>query len=383
MRAECAAGSEINLLHLHIVADGFGIAVGNEHAARQYDDAISIGKHHVHRMLGEQHRDSAFNDQPLHQSDQVVALARRHAGGRFVHQEQARLVGERDGKLDPLHVAIGKLLAGLGSGPSHADLLEQLEGPLAMARRELPPEPEDLPVVTHQRHLHVLGNRHRAEGGRDLKRAPDAEAPYLARLETDDAAMREFAVAAIGCELPIDHVEAGGFARAVGADQRQELAFADVEADILDRMHPAERFGQVADAEHAHAGFLRAAVRLLSAPTMPPGNTSTSSRITAPSRPRQKAVWRMTLSCSTVKTAAPTIGSVSVCIPPKSTITIASIERDTQATSGEMVPLAKAKTPPAIPAKAPAMANPIQCTRLTLIPIASARSGESRPARMA
>jgi hypothetical protein len=62
---------------------------------------------------------------------------------------------------------------------------------------------------------------------------------------------------------------------------------------------------------------------------------------------------------------------------------MASIERDTHATSGEMVPFAKAKMPPAMPANMPAMANPIQCTRLTLIPIASARSGESRPARMA
>ena len=77
------------------------------------------------------------------------------------------------------------------------------------------------------------------------------------------------------------------------------------------------------------------------------------------------------------------IGPVKVWMPPSSTMTMASIERDTQATSGEIVPLAKANTPPATPANAPAMAKPIQCTRLTLMPIASARSAESRPARMA
>ena len=51
--------------------------------------------------------------------------------------------------------------------------------------------------------------------------------------------------------------------------------------------------------------------------------------------------------------------------------------------SGEIEPFAKAKTPPAMPQTAPAMEKPIQCTRLTSMPIASARNGESRPARMA
>ena len=64
-------------------------------------------------------------------------------------------------------------------------------------------------------------------------------------------------------------------------------------------------------------------------------------------------------------------------------MTMPSIERETHATSGEIVPLAKANSPPATPQNRPAMAKPIQCTRLTLMPIASARSGESRPARIA
>ena len=78
----------------------------------------------------------------------------------------------------------------------------------------------------------------------------------------------------------------------------------------------------------------RAPSRLLSAPTMPPGNTSTSSRMTAPSRPRQNVVWRMTLSCRTVNSAAPTIGPVRVWMPPSSTMTMPSIERETRDTSG-------------------------------------------------
>src|SRR4029434_1181751 len=96
----------------------------------------------------------------------------------------------------------------------------------------------------------------------------------------------------IGHELPVDHVEAGRFPGAVWPDQRQELAFADLEADILAGVRAAERLRQIAHAERAHAGFLRSAARLLSAPTMPPGNTSTSSSITAPSSHRQQCVSR-------------------------------------------------------------------------------------------
>src|SRR5262249_30669455 len=221
-------------------------------------------------------------------------------------------VRKRDGELDALHVAVRKILACTLGRVGHADLGEELDRSLAMAVRECRAEAEDFAVVAHQRYLDVLGHRHRAEGRRHLKGAAAAEPPNVARPAAGCAPGGEFDIAAIGRELPVDHVETGRFPRAVGADQRQELAFTDVEADVLDRVHAAEGLRQVANAEHAHAGFLRAAIRLLSAPTMPPGNTSTSSRITAPSRPRQNAVSRMTLSCKTVKTAAPTIGPVSV-----------------------------------------------------------------------
>ena len=102
-----------------------------------------------------------------------------------------------------------------------------------------------------------------------------------------------------------------------------------------------------------------------------------------PSSARQNSVWRMMVSCSTANTEAPTIGPTSVCRPPSSTITMPSTERPTAMVSGEIEPLAKANSAPASPPNTPAMAKPIQCTRLTLMPIASARSGESRPARIA
>ena len=89
------------------------------------------------------------------------------------------------------------------------------------------------------------------------------------------------------------------------------------------------------------------------------------------------------MSCSHVNTAAPTIGPVSVCKPPSSTITRPSTERLTLITSGEIVPLENAYSDPASPQNSDAITKAAHCTRFTSMPIASARSTESRDARIA
>src|SRR6188472_285725 len=202
------------------------------------------------------------------------------------------------------------------------------------------PGPVGLSRMRNQRHLHVLGDRHRAEGRGDLEGAADAEAPDVARPQPRNALSLKQDFAAVGLALPVDHVEAGRLAGAVRTDHRQEFAGVEIEADVVDGVHPAERLRKIADRQDAHGAVLRAANHLPMAPTMPVGNASTSTRMTAPSSPRQNAVWRMMVSCSTANTDAPTMGPVSVCRPPSSTITMPSIERDTATTSGEIVPLA-------------------------------------------
>jgi hypothetical protein len=90
-------------------------------------------------------------------------------------------------------------------------------------------------VVREQRHLHVLGDRHRGEGRRDLKGAPDAEAP-MARGASPARRGRKCECARRRRDLAVDHVEAGALARAVRADQRQHLAGLQREAHALDRL---------------------------------------------------------------------------------------------------------------------------------------------------
>ena len=105
--------------------------------------------------------------------------------------------------------------------------------------------------------------------------------------------------------------------------------------------------------------------------------------IAKPSRARQYSVWRATLSCNVRKLTLPTIGPTSVPMPPSSTMTSPSTERLIEIVSGEILPFENANRPPAIPQIAPAMTKAVHCTRTAPIPIASARSEESRTARIA
>jgi hypothetical protein len=52
-----------------------------------------------------------FSTTALHQRDEIVALARCHPGSGLVHEQEMRIVGERDRKLDTLDVPVGELLA--------------------------------------------------------------------------------------------------------------------------------------------------------------------------------------------------------------------------------------------------------------------------------
>src|SRR5262249_39807045 len=153
----------------------------------------------------------------------------------------------------------------------------------------------------------------------------------------------------VGRELAVDDVEAGRLAGTIGPDKSQELAGANREADLPHRVHAAERLRQRGDLEHVHAVPPRSRTRLAKAPTMPAGKARTRMRMMPPSRARQYSVWRMIVSCSHANTLAPTIGPLSVWIPPSSTMTTPSIERPTDIVSGEIEPLAKAKMPPAMP----------------------------------
>src|SRR6188768_3038302 len=105
-RSEGRPAAEVDLADARVVAHRRGRPLGDEFAARQHDDAVGMGEDDVHAVLGEEDAYRLLVRQAALQRHQLVPLAWPHAGGRLVHEEQARPVGERDRQLDALDVAV-------------------------------------------------------------------------------------------------------------------------------------------------------------------------------------------------------------------------------------------------------------------------------------
>ena len=101
---------------------------------------------------------------------------------------------------------------------------------------------------------HVLQNAHLVEQALVLEGARDSQCGDRVRGASDQfgAAVIE-GNAARGCAVqPADHVERGGLARAVRADQPGDLSVLDDQIQLLQRTQPAERHRQAADLEQRH-----------------------------------------------------------------------------------------------------------------------------------
>ena len=100
--------------------------------------------------------------------DEPADLRRREAGGHFVHQQHARLAGERSGELERLLLLQRQRVGAIGEArfqPGIRDEVPRLGQGLARIE----------PVLAeHQRHRDVLLHGEVAERARDLVGASDA-----------------------------------------------------------------------------------------------------------------------------------------------------------------------------------------------------------------
>src|SRR5512145_2744176 len=98
---------------------------------------------------------------------------------------------------------------------------------------------------------HVLENAVRREDARLLKSANEPEVGYFMRFQP---LQRNAAVSHLSAgrrEKPRDHIECGGFACAIRADQAHELAFVYNEACVVDSREAAEADGDPLDFERS------------------------------------------------------------------------------------------------------------------------------------
>jgi hypothetical protein len=165
-----------------------------------------MGEDHVHVVLGEQHGDAALAGDPRREFHQRHSFGGGHAGGRLVHQQEARLVGERHGQLHPLEVAIGQHAAGPRGLARHADALQQRHGWRGVLARDGVPQVEDAAAMAEQGHLTFSSTDMLAKVAVIWKVRPHAEAPDAARRHPVMFALQPHLRAR--AQLPVQHVEA-------------------------------------------------------------------------------------------------------------------------------------------------------------------------------
>src|SRR5690606_38746591 len=234
--------------------------------------------------------------------------------------------------------------------------------------------------------LHVLHHCQGCKSRGNLKGTAHAQSGNLARGQPHQFLIAQTHRTSSGRQLPAHHIEGGGFTCTIGADQGQEFPGLHIKLDTVYGQVAAKRLFKTSYLQQTHddaSGATRRCAQRLKKPAIPCGKARTSSRITPPNKARQYCVMPRKKSCNKVNTAAPTTGPTKVCKPPSKTMTRPSTDLFTAITSGDTLPLEKTNKAPARPANVPAKIKVSHCTRLTGIPMASARKAESRLARMA
>src|SRR5260370_3188153 len=131
--------------------------------------------------------------------------------------------------------------------------------PLGLAARD----PLALPEERRQRH--IAEQAELAERSRDLKGAREAEMTDLVGAHAADLGTVEPDRAGGRAQRPGDQVEDRALARAIGADQAENLALAELERDPVHRPESVEALGQGFDGPHRPTSLIRV-VCLRSAP---------------------------------------------------------------------------------------------------------------------
>ena len=108
-------------------------------------------------------------------------------------------------------------------------------------------------VVQFDHGADVLLDRHAAEDRGLLRQIAEAHAGALVHRLAGDVLAVEPDLAAVRGDQAGDHVEAGGLAGAVGAEQAGDLAALDVQGDVAHHLTLAEGAGDVLDAQAGRA----------------------------------------------------------------------------------------------------------------------------------
>jgi hypothetical protein len=220
----------------------------------EHGDAVAHRHHEVHVMLDQQHRHVA--PQAADALAQLAHVLAAEPAGRLVEQDQLRSPDERARQRDALLDREGQRSRQPAGDVVDAERLERLErrraqGPLvAIGARQSQQRRGQARAAPALRPGHdVLERRQPREQPDALERAGDPEARELMRPDVAQRALAPRDVAVVGAHEAADHVEERRLARAVGADDADDLARRDLQGDVVERGQAAEAHRDRVDAQ--------------------------------------------------------------------------------------------------------------------------------------
>ena len=174
--------AEIDAAHFRVIAHFGRRAVGDQPPLVQDGDLLRDAEHHRHVVLGKQQCQGALAGDALQQPDRVVRLARRHAGGRLIQQQDLRVAGQGEPQFELLLVAVAEGAAKCVRLAPQPDRDQQPLDLVAVQRVGARPEISAAPEMYQKRRLDVLEDGQLREDVGALERAADAHPADLVRL---------------------------------------------------------------------------------------------------------------------------------------------------------------------------------------------------------
>ena len=213
----------------------------------------------VHVVRGHQQRGAGVGEfEELF--PEIATRFRIHRTGRFVEEQQFRLVDHRAGQRQTLLLPAAHRASQLLLAVLEVVLLDQLIDPS--------PRLHARDVLHGRQEFQVLAHRQVLEQRELLGHVADAGAQLLGLFR--DAQTQHFDVARRRREQSAQHADGGGFSGAVRAEEAIDMTTRNVQIDIVHRHQCAEALGQATDTDRA--SFLTRRHRTPPAAGPPPGD---------------------------------------------------------------------------------------------------------------
>src|SRR5215216_2303578 len=213
----------------------------------QHHDTVGQVHHHAHVMLDQRNRRAVMVVHVDDEARHVLLLFQVHPGHRLVEQEKIGFHGQRAAELDALLQAIRQLANRNLTDMRNLQEVDDVLGPAAVLDffRQRRPVAHELPqeAAVHFQGAaghDVVQRRHAFEQGDVLERARDPAARSLEWAHLCAGQPLEGDAALLRLVKAVDDVEHRGLAGAVRTDDGTNLAGADVERDVAQRLYPTE-----------------------------------------------------------------------------------------------------------------------------------------------